>query len=185
MFVGFYLEAVLASFIIRTLSCIKIAGNRRMKHHIFFSLFFMYAAVGYGQNNEALVKFVNPNSVAIPKGYSTTAQVDLGNSKMIIISGLVSLDKQGNVVGKSDFGKQVEQIFLNLKSIVEEAGGTMSDVVKLGCYFTDISQIQTFRDIRDKYVNIKSPPTSTAVQVSRLVREDFLVEIEATAIIRK
>jgi 2-iminobutanoate/2-iminopropanoate deaminase len=104
---------------------------------------------------------------------------------MIIISGQVALDKQGNLVGKENLAKQLEQTFLNIKSIVEEAGGTMNDVVKITNYLIDISQIQVFRDVRDKFVNVKKPPASTTVQVSRLFRDDFLVEIEAIAIISK
>jgi 2-iminobutanoate/2-iminopropanoate deaminase len=72
---------------------------------------------------------------------------------------------------------------LNIKSIVEEAGGTMSDIVKIGIYMTDLTHIQTFRDIRNKFINLQKPPTSTLVQVSKLFRDDLLIEIEATAII--
>lgn len=72
---------------------------------------------------------------------------------MIIISGQVPLDKQGNLVGKSDLAKRAEQIFLNIKSIVEDAGGTMDNVVKTGIYMVDVSQVQTFRDVRNKFIN--------------------------------
>jgi enamine deaminase RidA (YjgF/YER057c/UK114 family) len=61
----------------------------------------------------------------------------------------------------------------------------MNDVVKLNYYMLDASQVQVIRNIRDKFVNVSHPPASTLVQVSKLFRNDILVEIEATAVIRK
>jgi 2-iminobutanoate/2-iminopropanoate deaminase len=49
----------------------------------------------------------------------------------------------------------------------------------------DVSQIPAFREVRKKFINIKNPPASTLVQVSKLFRDDLLIEIEATAIIPK
>lgn len=145
----------------------------------------LIATVCFAQSNTPLVQLVNPSTVAAPRGYSHAAVIDLGNSKMIIMSGQVALDKQGNLVGKDDMGKQTGQVFENIKSIVEAAGGNMSHIVKLGYFATDVTQIQSIRDARDKFINTKNPPASTLVQVSKLFREDVLIEIEATAIIPK
>lgn len=133
-----------------------------------------------GQGKPAAVTFTNSG-----RGYSTSVQVDLGTSTMVIISGQVALDKDGNLVGKGDLARQTSQVFINIKTIIEEAGGTMDDLVKIGIYLTDARQIQPFRDVRDKFINIKNPPASTLVQVSGLFRPDLLVEVEATAIIPK
>jgi 2-iminobutanoate/2-iminopropanoate deaminase len=129
------------------------------------------------------VEFVNPPSVSTPHGYSQAAVIDLGNCRMVIISGQVALDAKGNLVGKDDLEKQTEQIFTNIKNIVEETGGTMDDIVKLGIFTTDVSKIQAVRTVRDKFINTKKPPTSTLVQVNKLFRDDILIEIEATAIL--
>ena len=149
---------------------------------VFFVLFTVPA---FAQSGSGIVTFRNPASVAAAKGYSHAAEVDLGNCKMLIISGQVALDKQGNLVGKNDLAKQTEQVFLNIRNIVSESGGTMDNVVKLGFYLTNVSQIQAVRDIRNKFINMQAPPASTLVEVSRLFREDILIEIEATAIIPK
>ena len=133
------------------------------------------------QTSSSTVKFVNPTSA----GYSQSVEIDLGKVRMITISGQVPLDKQGNTVGKEDLAKQLEQTFQNIKTIVEEAGGTMGDVVKLTYFLKDISQIQLVREARNRFINIQKPPASTAVEVSGLFREDILVEIEATAIVPK
>lgn len=155
-----------------------------MKITILLSLLFL-STLGWAQLDTSIVKFINPASVSTPKGYSHASIVDLGNCKMVIISGQVSLDPQGNLIGKGDFKKQTEQVFVNIKSIVTEAGGTMDHVVKLGIYLVDIAEIQTLRDVRNKFINLKNPPASTLVQVNKLFREDILIEVEATAIIPK
>jgi 2-iminobutanoate/2-iminopropanoate deaminase len=132
-----------------------------------------------------IVRFVNPSSLSTPKGYTQVVQVDLGNCKMLIISGQVAFDKQGNLVGKDDFSSQANQVFINLKNIIEEQGGTINDLVKIGIYLTDVGQLPAFRDIRNKFINLHQPPASTLVQVNKLFRDDVLVEVDATAIIPK
>ena len=130
-------------------------------------------------NFQLLIPETMPKSV----GYSQVAAVTGG--KIVFISGQIALDKSGNVVGKDDFLAQVQQVFENLKAAVEAAGGDFNDVIKLNSYFLDFSHLQEFREVRDKYINVKNPPASTAVQVSRLFRPEFLVEIEAVAVVKK
>jgi 2-iminobutanoate/2-iminopropanoate deaminase len=162
----------------------KFRKNIRMKKTIFFPVFFL-ALNAFSQTKPAAVQLINPATVATPKGYSQAAVIDLGNCKMMILSGQVALDPQGNLIGKDDAGKQAEQVFLNIQHIIESAGGTMDNVVKLGYFITDVAQIQTIRNVRDKFINTKTPPASTLVQVNKLFRNDILIEIEATAIIPK
>jgi 2-iminobutanoate/2-iminopropanoate deaminase len=130
------------------------------------------------RNFELLIPNTMPKSV----GYSQVATVSGGT--MVFISGQVALDRSGNVVGKDDFHAQVQQVFENLKAAVEAAGGTFDDVIKLNSYVVDLSHLSDFREVRDKYVNVKNPPASTAVQVPRLFRPEFLVEIEAVAVVK-
>jgi 2-iminobutanoate/2-iminopropanoate deaminase len=131
------------------------------------------------------VQLINPETVAAPRGYSHAAVIDLGNCKMVIMSGQVAFDRKGNLIGPNDIAKQTEQVFRNIKSIVEAAGGKMDHLVKLGYFTTDVSRIADVRTIRDQFINTKTPPASTLVQVNKLFREDVLIEIEATAVIPK
>lgn len=126
-----------------------------------------------------------PNTMPKSVGYSQVAVVTGGAT--IFVSGQVALDKSGNLVGKDDFRAQVQQAFENLNAAIEAAGGTFEDVIKLNSYFVDMSpaRLVEFREIRDKYVNVKNPPASTAVQVQRLFRPEFLVEVEAVAVVKK
>jgi 2-iminobutanoate/2-iminopropanoate deaminase len=162
------------------MKCIK----ERMKKIILFQLL-LIPVFCLSQTDTSIVKFFNPSSVSVPKGYSHLVQIDLGNCKMLLTAGQVALDKQGNLVGKGDLAKQTEQVFTNIKNIVEEAGGNMDDLVKISFYIIDVGQIQVIRNVRDKFINLKNPPASTLVQVSKLFRDDLLIEIEATAVIPK
>ncbi|MBD1367058.1 RidA family protein [Mucilaginibacter sp. ZT4R22] len=151
----------------------------------FLPLIILFVSTACFAQQKSPVTFVNPPGVVTPKGYSQLVVIDMGTSKMLILSGQVGLDKDGALIGKGDVAKQIEQTFANIKAIVESQGGTMGDIVKLNFYLLDVANIQTLRNIRDKFINANHPPASTLVQVSKLFREDILVEIEATAVIPK
>ena len=129
----------------------------------------------------------NPETMAKPTvGYSQVAEV--GEGKIVYISGQIALDKSGNLVGKDDFRAQVQQVFENLKAAVEASGGDFHNVIKLNYYCAasvDPSQMSVVREVRDKYVNTASPPTSTFVFVQRLVRPEWLMEVDAVAVVKK
>ena len=129
----------------------------------------------------------NPDTMAKPTaGYSHVAEVTGG--KIVYIAGQVALDRAGNLVGKDDFRAQVQQVFENLKAAVEAAGGDTHSIIKLNYYCSekvDPAQIPAVREIRDKYVDTANPPTSTFVVVSRLVRPEWLIEIDAVAVVPK
>lgn len=146
-------------------------------------LFLLVSLAGLTQTDSSIVKFINPPSSSGPKSYSQAVTIDLGNCKMVIISGQVAVDDKGNFIGKGDMAKQTEQVFLNIKKIVTDLGGTMDNIVKTGIFMVDASQVQAFRDTRNKFINLKNPPTSTLIHVNKLFGDDILLEIEATAII--
>lgn len=116
-----------------------------------------------------------------PVGYSHLARIQGG--KVVFIAGQVALDPAGNVVGKGDFAAQTSQVFENLKTAVEAAGGLFENIIKLNVYLVDATQLAQYRQVRDRYIDPNSPPTSTAVQVAALFRPEFLIEIEAVAVV--
>jgi enamine deaminase RidA (YjgF/YER057c/UK114 family) len=122
------------------------------------------------------VRFMNRAAA----GYSHVVEVRGGRT--LYIAGQIAVDKEGKLVGAGDFRTQVKQVFENLKMRLEEAGATFKDVVKLNYYLVDASDVQALRDIRNGYINVDNPPASTLVVVKRLVREEYLVEIEAIAV---
>jgi len=137
--------------------------------------------------NKKPFRIYNPETLAKPTvGYSQVAEVTGG--KIVYIAGQVALDKSGNLVGKDDFRAQTQQVFENLKAAVAAAGEDGSDIIKLNIYVAeavDAGQVPVIREIRDKFVNTANPPTSTLVVVKRLVRPEWLIEIDAVAVVDK
>ncbi|MGH9844111.1 MAG: RidA family protein [Blastocatellia bacterium] len=122
------------------------------------------------------VRFIN----RAPAGYSHVVEVRGGRT--LYIAGQLALDKDGKLVGPGDFRAQVKQVFENLKARLAEGGATFKDVVKLNFYLTDASDLQALREVRNSYVNTEHPPASTLVVVKQLVREEYLIEVEAIAV---
>jgi reactive intermediate/imine deaminase len=126
------------------------------------------------------LRHLNPSTLSTPTGYTHVVAPQRG--RLVFIAGQVSADKAGNVVGKGDFKAQSRQVFENLKAAVEAAGGTMADIAKINVYVTDTSQLPAMREVRQQFFT-GAPPASTLVQVVRLAREEYLIEIEAIAVV--
>jgi enamine deaminase RidA (YjgF/YER057c/UK114 family) len=129
------------------------------------------------EKQQSNVRFIN----RAPAGYSHVVVAQGGRT--LYISGQLALDREGNLVGRGDFRAQVKQVFENLKARLEEGGATFKDVVKLNYYLTDASDLQGLRDTRNSYINTENPPASTLVVVKQLVREEYLLEVEAVAVV--
>jgi enamine deaminase RidA (YjgF/YER057c/UK114 family) len=121
----------------------------------------------------------NPPGVHAPQAnYSHVTRV--GNT--LYISGQLALDPDGALVGPGDAEAQAEQCYRNVKSVVEHFGGTMDDVVKITQYITDLAYRPLVAGPRDRYLGTPGP-ASTLVVVKGLAAPDYLVEIEALAIL--
>lgn len=129
------------------------------------------------QEQQSKIRFIN----RAPLGYSHVVEVRGGRT--LYIAGQLALDGEGNLVGAGDFRAQVEQVFANLEARLAEGGATFKDVVKLNYYLTDGSDLLPVREVRNRYVNTENPPASTLVVVKRLVREEYLIEVEAIAVV--
>ncbi|NNG06426.1 MAG: RidA family protein [Desulfobacteraceae bacterium] len=124
-------------------------------------------------------KVIAPKNLHRPFGYAHAIQID----KTLHISGQIPLDMDMNVVGKNDMAAQTEQVYGNLKKVLEDAGGTMRNIVMLKIYCTDIERFdKQTRGLRKKYFGDYYPAV-TAVEVKRLYRPDFMIEVEAVAVL--
>ena len=97
------------------------------------------------------------------------------------ISGLVSFASDGTIVGEGDIDVQVEQVFTNMCAVVEEAGGSMDDIVSTTTYLTDVTQAPSISAARARHFTGDVLPTHTVIGVAALARPQFLVEISAIA----
>jgi 2-iminobutanoate/2-iminopropanoate deaminase len=102
--------------------------------------------------------------------------------RTLYVSGLVATDAQGGVVGKGDVVEQTRQIFRNLKLILDSAGAAPADVVKVTIFMRDVSRRPDINPVRKEFFG-GHRPASTLVEVSRLVNDDLLLEIEAVAVL--
>jgi 2-iminobutanoate/2-iminopropanoate deaminase len=130
---------------------------------------------------EPRLRFVNPPELNTPVGYTHVVDARLG--RIVYLSGQCSYDASGAIVGVGDIRAQTEQVFANLAVALASVGASFRDVVKLNWYVTDTSELPVFREVRDKYVDVERPPASTFVKVTRLVREEFLIEVECVAVV--
>jgi len=122
----------------------------------------------------------NPPGVATPlkPHYSNCVKVEAG--PLLFLSGQVSLDADGNLVGKGDVVAQARQVFENLRVQLEANGATMADVLKVTVFVTDITTFHSLSDLRLSYFP-ENGPASTIVEVSNLAWPEFLIEVEAVA----
>jgi 2-iminobutanoate/2-iminopropanoate deaminase len=129
-------------------------------------------------------RLYDPDQLPPSTGFSQVAEVTRG--KLVYIAGQVPRNAKGDLVGAGDFRAQLEQVFTNLDTAVRAAGASFADVVKLNYYCVasiEPAQQRAVVEVRDRFVNTQSPPVSTFVFVSRLVSPDWLVEIEAVAVL--
>jgi enamine deaminase RidA (YjgF/YER057c/UK114 family) len=128
-------------------------------------------------------EFINPPELNPTNGFSHVVTATGG--KTIYISGQVSVNAKAEVVGKGDFRAQVEHTFENLKAALAAAGATFDDVVKVTYFVVDLKPeyVPHVREVRKKYLSATNPPASTLVGVPALVVPDWLIEIEAIAVV--
>ncbi len=105
------------------------------------------------------------------------------SGRLFFISGLTARTADGTIVAPGDIRGQTRQVLENLKAILEDAGGTLDDVVRIVTYLRDASHHLTVHEIRREYFG-DAPPASTTVTVSGLFDERMLIELEATAVLR-
>lgn len=116
-----------------------------------------------------------------PPGYSQAVKVT-GAQTILFLAGQVAYDLNGGVAHRGDFTGQARQVFGAIKAHVEAGGGTLENVVKINTYVTDVRYRPEFRAVREEFFGRKGP-ASTMVEVSALAHPDYLIEVEAIAII--
>jgi len=109
--------------------------------------------------------------------------VEVTGGRTLYVAGQIAIDAEGKLVGEGDIRAQARQVFANIQAIIDEAGGEMSDIVRLVTFLTDIDDYAGFVEVRSEF--LRPPfPAATLVAVSSLVRPEWLVEVEATAVLK-
>lgn len=127
-------------------------------------------------------QFINPPTLCPTVGWTHVVTATAG--KTIYVSGQVSVNARGEVVGKGDLRAQTVQTFENIKHALSAAGASFRDVVKSNLYVVGFKpeHVPIIREVRSRYFDAKNPPASTLVGVQALVGADWLIEIEVVAV---
>jgi enamine deaminase RidA (YjgF/YER057c/UK114 family) len=141
-------------------------------------------SIQQSQQEEDLANtFINPSTIAPPRGYTHVVETT-SPGRTVYIAGQLGMTPAGKFAGSpGDFRAQAAQCFENIKAALAAVGGGFEHVVKITNYFVDMSHLPIFFEVRDKFVNTKAPPASTAIQIVKLAREGALFEIEAIAVL--
>ena len=123
---------------------------------------------------------IDPPTLSTPRGFSQVTVVPPGRC-LVFVSGQVAVDSTGRLVGPGSFTLQAEQVFENLRRGLAASGATFRDVVKVTLYLRDLDSLPALRPVRDRYYDPTARPASSLVEVSSLLRTEFLLEIEAIA----
>jgi enamine deaminase RidA (YjgF/YER057c/UK114 family) len=125
-------------------------------------------------------KFTAPG-VFDPPSYSQGVKVT-GAQALLFLAGQVAYDKDGNPMHRGDFKAQARECFKSLKALVEAQGGTIQNIVKINTYVTDIRYRADLIPVREEFFG-KKGPASTLVAIPSLAHPDYLIEIEAIAVV--
>jgi enamine deaminase RidA (YjgF/YER057c/UK114 family) len=126
------------------------------------------------------VRFLNPQTLSKQPGYTHVVEIT-GPGRLVYTAGQLGLDADGKLVGASgDSRAQTTQAFENLKAALGAIGAGAENIVKINNYIVDIGKnVGTFRELRNRYLNMSAPPASTAIGVPELAAPGALFEIEA------
>ncbi len=128
---------------------------------------------------------INPEALyaSVPMGYSHAVKSD--GKVTIHCSGQVAWDKNNNLVGEGDVGAQAQQVLANLKTVLQDSGAQVSDIVRLRTYVVNNnpSLLEPIGMAIGEFYGDTMPAANTWIGVQSLALPEFLIEIEATAVI--
>lgn len=122
---------------------------------------------------------ISSDKVAKVPGAPYSACTKSGN--LVFVSGMVSLNAKGEIVGRGDIRAQTKQVLDNVQAVIEAAGAKMSDIAKTTVFITDLANLVAYNEVYKTYFP-NDPPARATVKAD-LVNKDFLIEIDAFAVI--
>ena len=127
-------------------------------------------------------KQITSNKLRQPSGHFSQAIVAEARGRLVFISGMTARRADGSIAGIGDVEAQTRQVCENLKAAAEEAGGTLDDVVRVDVYVRNMEHFDAIHKVRREY--FKAPaPASTMVEVCKMTSPDYLIEINAIAVL--
>ena len=125
---------------------------------------------------------VTSASIRKPIGVFSQATVVEAKGRLVFVSGMTARRPDGSIAGVGNIEEQTRQVCENIKSAVEGAGGTMNDVCRVDVYVRNMEHFDAIHKVRRQYFT-PPLPASTMVEVTKMVSPDYLIEINAIAVI--
>lgn len=117
-----------------------------------------------------------------PNGHFSQATMIEARGRLVFISGMTARKLDGTIAGIGDVEAQTRQVCENLKAAVEEAGGAMSDICRVDVYVRNMEHFDLIHKVRREYFPPPAP-ASTMVEICKMTSPDYLIEINAIAVI--
>ncbi len=117
-----------------------------------------------------------------PSGHFSHATAVAARGTLLFISGMVARRADGTIVGVGDIEAQTRQVCENVKAAVEAAGGTLDDVCRIDVYVRNMEHFDVIHKVRRDYFKAP-PPASTMVEVTKMTSPEYLIEINAIAVL--
>ncbi len=125
---------------------------------------------------------VRSDKLREPSGHFSQAIAIPAQGRIVFISGMTSRRADGTIAGVGDIEAQTRQVCENIKAAVEAAGGTMDDICRVDVYVRNIEHFDKIHKVRREYFRAPAP-ASTMVEVTKMVHPDYLIEINAIAVV--
>src|SRR5205085_7336518 len=117
-----------------------------------------------------------------PSGHFSQATMIEARGRLVFISGMTARRADGSIAGIGDVEAQTRQVCENLKAAIEEAGGSMDDICRVDVYVRNMEHFEQIHNVLREY--FKPPaPASTMVEICKMTSPDYLIEINAIAVI--
>jgi 2-iminobutanoate/2-iminopropanoate deaminase len=125
---------------------------------------------------------ISTNRIGKPSGHFSQAIAADAGGRLVFISGMTSKREDGSIAGVGDIEAQTRQMCENVKAAVEAAGGTMADICRVDVFVKSMADFDVIHRVRRQYFP-DPPPASTMVQISGFTHPDYLIEMNAIAVV--
>ena len=129
-------------------------------------------------------KQITSSKIRQPSGHFSHATMIEARGRLVFISGMTARRADGSIAGIGDIEEQTKQVCENLKAAVEEARGSLDDICRVDVYVRNMEHFKEIHAVRQEY--FKPPlPASTMVEICKMTSPDYLIEINAIAVLPK
>jgi 2-iminobutanoate/2-iminopropanoate deaminase len=125
---------------------------------------------------------ITSDKLSPPSGHFSQATAIEATGRFVFLSGMVARRADGIIAGIGNIEEQTRQVCENLKAAVEAAGGTLDDICRVDVYVRNMEHFDAIHKVRREY--FKPPaPASTMVEISKMTSPEYLIEMNAIAVI--